>query len=92
MKNTNNNLLRTLAYVAMIIFALLLLISNVLPVIGLNIGGKLISFLNTVQNLLILIVVGVSAYNFMQGKAKWVKVLYWIALVVFVVGTVFYWF
>lgn len=92
MKNSNKNVLNMLAYVAMIIFALLLLIGNVLPVIGLNIGGTLISVLNTVQNVLILIVVGVSAYGFVQGRAKWINILYWIALVVFVVGTVFYWF
>ena len=90
MKTSNNNLLNMLSYVAMIIFALLLLISNVLPAIGLNIGGTLINALNTVQNILILIVVGVSAYNFIQGKAKWINVLYWIALVAFIVGTVFY--
>lgn len=92
MRNSNKSLLSMLAYIAMIIFAVLLLISNVLPVIGLNIGGTLINVLNTVQNILILIVVGVSAYNFIQGKARWINVLYWIALVIFVVGTVFYWF
>ena len=92
MKNSNTNILSMLSYVAMIILALLLLISNVLPMIGLNIGGAFINVLNTIQNVLVLIVVGVSAYNFVQGRAKWVNVLYWVAVIVFIVGTVFFWF
>jgi len=92
MKNSNTNILSMLSYVAMIILALLLLISNVLPMIGLNIGGAFINALNTIQNVLVLIVVGVSAYNFVQGRAKWVNVLYWVAVIVFIVGTVFFWF
>ncbi len=93
MKKSNKNFLNVLSYVALILIALLLAITNLLPVIGVNISGPLVNALKTVQNVLILIIIGVSAYNyaFSQG-AKWIKVLFWISIVIFVVGTVLLWF
>lgn len=93
MKKSNKNFLNVLSYVALILIALLLAITNLLPVIGVNISGPLVNALKTVQNVLILIIIGVSAYNyaFRQG-AKWIKVLFWISIVIFVVGTVLLWF
>ncbi|MBE5749987.1 MAG: hypothetical protein E7346_03885 [Clostridiales bacterium] len=93
MKSSNKNTLNTLSYVALIIVALLILIENVLPLIGINeIKGPLISVLKTVRNMFVLIVIGISAYNFLPGRAKWVSVLFWVAIIVYVVGTILLWF
>ena len=92
MKSSNKNVLNTLSYVALIIVALLMLINHVLPLIGLDISGPLVNVLETIKNLFVLIVIGISAYNFLPGRAKWVSVLFWIAIIVYVVGTVLLWF
>ena len=92
MKSSNKNALNTLSYVALIIVALLMLINHVLPLIGLDISGPLVNVLETIKNLFVLIVIGISAYNFLPGRAKWVSVLFWIAIIVYVVGTVLLWF
>lgn len=92
MKSSNKNFINTLSYVSLIIVALLILINNILPIIGLEIGGTIINVLETVKNLFILIVIGTSAYNFLPGKAKWVKVLFWVSVIVFIAGSVLLWF
>ena len=91
MKNSNKDLLNTLSYVALVIIAFLLVIRTFLPVLGVNISGALVSILETVQNVFIILVVGICAYNFTIGKAKWVKILFWVAVIIFVVATVLIW-
>lgn len=92
MKSSNKNTLNTLSYVALIIVALLMLINHVLPLVGLDIGGPLVNVLETIKNVFVLIVIGISAYNFLPGRAKWVSVLFWVAIIVYVVGTILLWF
>lgn len=92
MKSSNKNTLNTLSYVALIIVALLMLINHVLPLIGLDIGGPLVNVLETIKNVFVLMVIGISAYNFLPGRAKWVSVLFWVAIIVYVVGTILLWF
>lgn len=91
MKNSNKDLLNTLSYVALVIIAFLLVIRTFLPVLGVNISGALVSILETVQNVFIILVVGICAYNFTIGKAKWVNILFWVAVIIFVVATVLIW-
>ena len=92
MRNSNKNLLNTLSYLALIFVAFLILVNNILPLVGLDIGGTLIGVLETLKNVFILIVIGISAYNFLPGRAKFVSVLFWVAIVVYLVGTVLFWF
>ena len=91
MKKSNQDLLNTLSYVALVIIALLLVVRNLLPIVGVNIDGPLFSILDTVQNIFILIVIGICAYNFASGKAKWVNILFWVAVVIFIVATILIW-
>ncbi|MBQ8427369.1 MAG: hypothetical protein IJX16_06405 [Clostridia bacterium] len=91
MKNSNQNLLRCISYLALMIVALLLAVEYLLPLIGVELGGIFINVLNTVKNIFIIIVVGVNAFNFVGGKAKWVKWLFWIAIIVIIVATVLMW-
>ncbi len=91
MKNSNKDLLNTLSYIALIIVAFLLVIRNLLPIVGINLSGPIFSILETVQNVFVLLVIGICAYNFISGKAKWINILFWIAIVVFIVATVLIW-
>ena len=85
----NKNFLSGLSYVALIIAGLLMLISGILPHLGLNIDGAIIGVLNLIKNLFILIVIGTVAYDFTLKKKKWVKVLYWVAVFVFIAANLF---
>ena len=80
-----------MSYIALVIIALLILMNNLLPLIDVTIGPKIKNVLETVQNLLVLIVLGVLSYKFTLSSAKWIKVLYWIALIIFIAGTVILW-
>jgi len=93
MKNSNKNFINVLSYVALLIIALLLAISNLLPLVGVAVTGPLVNILKTIQNVLILLIIGVLAFRFAFNQgAKWVKVLYWVSIVIFIVGTVLIWF
>ena len=91
MKNSNKNLLNILSFVALVIIALLLAIENLLPLIGVELRGTLINVLNTVKNIFIMIVVGVSAFNFVSNRAKWLRLFFWIAILIIAVATVLMW-
>lgn len=91
MKNSDKNILNILSYFALAIIALLLVVEYILPLIGIQLQGTLLNILNSVKNLFILIVVGINAYAFTEGKAKWIKILFWVAIVVIIVCTVLMW-
>ena len=92
MKNSNKNILNTLSYLALIIVALLLLVNNILPAIGIDVSGPFFNVLGTIKEMFVLIVIGIAAYNFTSGKAKWITILFWIAIIVYIVSVMFYWF
>lgn len=87
----DKNALNLISYVALVIVAFLLLINTILPILGININGALVSLLSTVQNLLVLIVIGINAYTFASTNKKWVRILFWVAVIVFVAATVLIW-
>lgn len=92
MKNSNKSLLNLVSYVALMLIALLLFVRNLLPVVGIVVGGPLIAVLSTLQNILMIIVIGVVAYDFAKSGKKWIKILYWIAVAIFIIGTILVWF
>lgn len=91
MKKESEKMMATLSFIALVIIALLLAIEYILPLIGVNIEGVLVNILNTVKNVFILIIIGVGAYGFLEGKAKWLVWVYWIAFAIIAVVTVLMW-
>ena len=83
--------LNLISFVALVIISFLLLITRILPMVGLNIEGSLVNLLETVKNVLVLIVIGINAYSFAANNKKWFKILFWVAIIVFVVATVLIW-
>ena len=90
MKN-DKKLINTLAYGALVLIACMLLITRLLPVLGVTISGPIVNILATIQNVLVLIVIGYYAHCFASNNRKWIKVLYWISVIVYVVATVLVW-
>ena len=91
MKDTqkNTNLLNLIAFISLVIFAVLEILSIVQNVLELK--GVLWSLLNTIKNLGIILVFGVTAWRFVANKAKGYKIVYWICLVIFILATIGLW-
>ena len=92
MKTNNKNILDLLSFFALVIVAILIVVNNLLPIVGVEIKGVVFSVLNTIKEVFILIVVGLSAYNFVADKTKGWKITYLVAMILFVAGIVLYWF
>ncbi len=91
MKNSEKSFISLLSYVALVIVALLLIVDVLAHFDILTIKGMILSALETIKNICVLVVIGSAAYNFISGKAKWVKVLFWVSIIVLIVGTVLIW-
>lgn len=92
MSKSNKSILNLFCFIALIIIAVLVLINNLLPIIGVNISGSFFSLLNTIKEIMILIVISLSAYNFVAGKTKAWRIIYWIAIALFIAGIILIWF
>lgn len=92
MKKSDTKILNLLAFFALCIVAVLILVNNLLPLLGINVTGAIFNFLATLKEIFILIIIGISAYNYVLGKSKGWTVAFWVAVVIFVVGIVLIWF
>ena len=94
MKNTskNENTLNLMAFVALVIVAVLIVVNKLLPIIGIETKGLFFNALETVQLLLSVIVIGISAYNFVANKSKTWKIIYWISIALFIASIILLWF
>ena len=91
MKN-EKNVLSFLSFFALLIVAILIFVNKLLPIVGINVGGSLLDILSTIKEVFILIVVGISAYSFVANKNKTWKIVFWVAILLFVAGVVLIWF
>lgn len=94
MKNSQNNanILNLMAFIGVIIIAVLeifgFLTSHDILVIN---GGAFINILNTIKNICIILVIGITAYNFVKGKGKGWLITYIVAVCIILLTTVFIW-
>ncbi|MGN0823207.1 MAG: hypothetical protein ACI4NG_05485 [Candidatus Gallimonas sp.] len=82
------DLIKLCCYVALILAAVLILISNVLPLIGLNINGKFINALKLIKDIALLLGIVFGAYTFARSKGKAFWIIFWIAVVVYVASAI----
>lgn len=83
---TKQLILRSLAYIGLVVSALLFLLSGILKLCNLD---EIVTVLNQVASICLLIAVAWPAWDFCKGKAKWVKYLYLIAIFVYILGLIF---
>lgn len=90
-RESKNSALVIMSFVAFIIIAVLEIISG-LRALGVDIfGATIMNLLNTVKNVCIIFVIGINAYRFVENKTKTWKIIYFVALAVYIVATVFMW-
>lgn len=78
--------LRALSYIGLVVSALMVLIGGILNLCGLQ---EVTSLLTKIASILMLVAIAWPAWDFCRGKAKWIKVLYFIALLLYILGAIF---
>ena len=93
MKNTgkNVNVLNLMAFIGVIIIAVLEVFGFLARHDILTVGGTLVNFLDTLKNICILVVIGITAYNFVKGKSKGWLITYIVAICIIILATIFIW-
>ncbi len=79
-------ILRALSYIGMVVSALMVLVGGILNLCNLE---EVSSILTKVASILMLIAIAWPAWDFCSGKPRWMKYLYFIALVLYILGAIF---
>ncbi len=89
--NNNNNILKTMAYFSLIILSLFVFITQILPVVGLTVEGRLLNILMTIERVMTLLVLAILGLAFTKGKKKGWLITYFVALAIFIAGIILIW-
>ena len=84
-----NRIMRICAYIALLISAGIFLFGGLVSWLGWSALSKVVSILDIIGKILLIIGVAIPAHDFTLGKKRVWKVLYWVALIVYILGCVF---
>jgi uncharacterized membrane protein len=82
------SLVRLCCYIALILAAVLIFIRQVLPLIGLNLTGKLLNWLDLIKDVALLLGIGFGAYSFGRSHGKVAIIAFWIAVLLYVASAI----
>lgn len=95
MKKNDTDFLSVLCYVALIVAAVIVLFYNLLPLLGIKLDNsfwnRLFDLLFTIRDVAVLIAIAMGSYVVAQKGKVWL-VIYIIAIIVFAVAIILYWF
>ena len=83
------SLVRACSYFALVIAAAIFMFSGVVRILDIAVLTKLVSTFNLIGQICLVIGIAFPAYNFTCGKKVVWRVVFWIALAVYVLGCVF---
>ena len=83
-----NRIMRICAYIALLISAGIFLFGGLVSWLGWSALSKVVSILDIIGKILLIIGVAIPAHDFTLGKHRVWKVLYWVALIVYILGCV----
>ena len=86
---STSSVTRTCSYFALVIAAAIFLFSGLVGFLGLTALLPLVSVFNLIGQICLVIGIAFPAYDFTAGKKKVWRLIFWIALVVYVFGCVF---
>ncbi len=91
MKGNKKSFLSCLAFIAFIVLAVLIALSG-LSSLNIEIfGSTVLKVLETVKNVCILVVLGYLSFVFVKTSGKFLKIVFFVAVCVFVAGTIMAW-
>ena len=76
MNSERSGLINFVAFVAIMVIALLEVFSVLAHFNVLTVGGTLINVLNTIKNVAVILVMGITAYKYASNRKKGVKIAY----------------
>ena len=84
-----NRVIRVCAYLALLISAGIFLFGGLISWLGWSALSKVVSILDIIGKILLIIGVAIPAHDFTAGKKPVWRVLFWFALIIYVLGCVF---
>jgi hypothetical protein len=87
-KSSKNDLIRSCSYFALVIAAGLFLFNGIVSALDITILTAVASVLSLIGRILLAIGIGFPAYDYTAGKSKAWRIVFWVALVVYIVGCV----
>ena len=83
------DIVKLCAFWGIFIAAVLFVAYGILSLFNMSgVGGTIMSILDLLGKLALLVAVAFPAYNYVRGKAKVWKIIFWAALVVYIAGCV----
>lgn len=87
MSSEKNSFIRLCCFVALILAAVLIMINNLFPLIGIEITGKFPAVLNLIKDIALLLGIAFGAYSFCRGK-KGLVITFWIAVLLYIASAI----
>ncbi len=86
---SGNGIVRACTYFALVIAAAIFMFSGVVRILDISALTRIVSTLNLIGQILLVIGIAFPAYDFTCGKKAVWRVIFWVALIVYVFGCVF---
>ena len=86
MSTKKNDWVKIFAFVTLILSAFLILVNNILPLIKISVGGSFFNILTLIKDLALLLGIALAAYAYAKPKGKSWLIVYWVAVIIYVIG------
>ncbi len=83
-----NDLIRICCYFALILAAVLIFVDNLLPLVGVDVSGRLFGIIRLVKDIALLIGIVFGAFAFARSKGKAWQIVFWIALALYIASVI----
>lgn len=88
MGKEKNDFIRLCSFVFLCLAALLIFIDNILPLVGVEVTGVVFNVLRLIKDIALLLGIVFGAYSFACAHGKTWKIIFWIALVIYIAGAI----
>ncbi len=88
-KISMNTVIRVCSYFALVLAAAIFLFNGVVQTLGITLFVPLIALFNLIGQICLVIGIAFPAYDFTVGKKKGWRIVFWVALFVYVFACVF---
>lgn len=82
------NFLNFASFLVFTLAAILIFIKDLLPHVGVSIGGSFFTALEVIKDVLLFLIIGISAFRFIQTKKKGWKIFFIVMLAIFIGGII----
>ncbi len=88
MGKERSDFIKICSFIFLCLAALLIFIDNILPLVGVTVGGTVFNVLRLIKDLALLFGIVFGAYSFASAHGKTWKIIFWIALIIYIAGAI----